>query len=259
VKVLRRFRVPVFNPSGTVSRLARLPLRSRFGLAVVGALLLSLLPATAHARSQDFGAITISPDSKIVGSALGEQQAEAVSASLLRCQANGGKDCRAVLWFQHSWGALAVANNGYYGSGWGATSDEADGEAKRVCQEWGGTKCEVVHDLSTSSVSDSGAGGEPPYNCNKPPEDPLPELKQVGIDRVLRASTWQTICNTFPPPSISGLTPNEFFRKEILPVIPRQVTCDTVYAIIAKTAEVKIPGAGVELSRVIRAVGSSIC
>jgi Domain of unknown function (DUF4189) len=208
--------------------------------------------------TQNFGAMAISSESKIVGSALGDRQAEAVADSLLECQANGGKQCRAILWFQHSWGAIAVANNDSYGSGWGANRDEANGEAIRVCQEWGGEDCHIVHALSTSNASDSGTGGEPSYGCNNPPNDPLPDLKVVGIDRELRASTWQTICGTFGPPEVTGRTPDEFFREEILPAIPKEVTCSVIFTYIGKAVE-KIPGGGVALSHLVRAIGNSIC
>jgi hypothetical protein len=167
-------------------QLKELPLTRRFGLAVVGAVLLSLLPATAEAESQNYGAIAVDPTSLISGVSFGGSQAQAVSAAMNQCNANGGSSCTAYLWFRNGYGALATSINHRFGTGWGTDARYAENYSIKICQDHGGVGCSVQYTRRTP-----GAPAESP-NASGGTLGELPN-QLPGVAIPIRAG------NTLPP------------------------------------------------------------
>jgi Domain of unknown function (DUF4189) len=159
----------------------------RISLAALGALLLSLLPATAEAASQDYGAIAVSPTSLISGVGFGGSQAQAVSAAVKQCTADGGgSDCTAYLWFRNGYGALATSTNHRFGTGWGTDAAYAQNYSIKICQDHGDISCTVQYTRRTP--------GAPPESPNAS-GGALSELPNQlpGVSLPIRAG------NTLPP------------------------------------------------------------
>src|SRR5262249_44784997 len=150
--------------------------KGRFGLAVVAALLLSLLPVTAQAAPGGFGAIAYSPSTKGASFGAGGSQSSAQNAAVAGCKSpGGGGDCAARLWFENGYGALASSGD-RFGTGWGTNAQYARSYAIRICQQHGGTNCTVVYTAHTSDTpaeSPSARGG---VASGSPP----PQSKQGG-------------------------------------------------------------------------------
>ncbi|MBW4642183.1 MAG: DUF4189 domain-containing protein [Goleter apudmare HA4340-LM2] len=109
----------------------------------------SLVPGitqTAHAQSRTvYGAISYSPSTKVYSSGTASSKQAAINAALKNCRRDSeSRDCTVPLWFRNAWGALAVASDGSYGSGWGTDQSLAERFAVETCERYGGADCQVV-------------------------------------------------------------------------------------------------------------------
>ncbi len=93
-----------------------------------------------------FGAIAYSPSTRSYGYSLEYPDAEiAANQALQSCTDYAGtNDCRLLVDFQDSCGALAVSSTGAYGSGFGPTHEGVDEAAISVCEQYGGTDCSIT-------------------------------------------------------------------------------------------------------------------
>ncbi len=113
--------------------------RSIFGLGFV---LASLVSAEA-ALADSFGAISYSPDTGATGwshSWANRRKAERVAQD--NCYANAD-DCRVAIWFKNACGAVAVGDDGGWGSAWAYNSRGAQRAAIAQCSEYS-DGCRVV-------------------------------------------------------------------------------------------------------------------
>ncbi len=92
-----------------------------------------------------FGAIAYSSSTQMYGFAV-QQSKEAAEVSALKdCLAKtNSHDCQTLIWFENSWGALAIGNNGAAGTGWGTNEISAKRFAIQVCNQYGGKSCHVI-------------------------------------------------------------------------------------------------------------------
>ena len=63
-----------------------------------------------------------------------DSSAGAQSEALGQCRAHGGTRCAEVGWFREACGALAIGDDNGYGTGWGATTGEAERDALAQCR-----------------------------------------------------------------------------------------------------------------------------
>jgi serine/threonine-protein kinase len=70
---------------------------------------------------------------------------EAASAAVNNCRKEdvGAGDCKVVVTFHNACGALALGNDGAYGSAWAMSQREASSKALVECRPYGGTSCKV--------------------------------------------------------------------------------------------------------------------
>lgn len=93
---------------------------------------------STQAQAQSYGAIAYSPSSGAHGYSFGyRNQAGAQQRALRECNARG-RGCRVAIWYKNACGAVAVAPNGSWGSGWGNSKQRANSEALRVCGRYSG-------------------------------------------------------------------------------------------------------------------------
>lgn len=101
---------------------------------------------------QSFGAISISPSTMVHGYSYGfGSQAQAESAAIQYCRDNQEHpgDCKSVLWFYDTCGALAIAPHGkndlnYWGSAWADSKRSAERQAMSYCAENGVRGCRIA-------------------------------------------------------------------------------------------------------------------
>ena len=93
-----------------------------------------------------FGAIAYSVSSGTHGYSYGQaSQAAAEAMAVRQCQLQGGaSDCAAVLWFNHSCGALAANDRHAYGAEWAASTADAERKAVATCLAQGSGSCTVA-------------------------------------------------------------------------------------------------------------------
>jgi hypothetical protein len=103
-------------------------------------------------QQQSFGAIAISPTTMVHGYSYGfGSQAQAESAAIQYCRDNPERpgDCKSVLWFYDTCGALAIAPRGkndlnYWGSAWADSRRSAERQAMSYCAENGVKGCRIA-------------------------------------------------------------------------------------------------------------------
>lgn len=94
---------------------------------------LSVAAPLAASAADLYGAIAYSQNSRAHGWAKDFQsQSAAENAAMNECnkQAN---DCRIGVWFRNACGAVAVGDDGGWGSDWGANMNAAENKAMHVC------------------------------------------------------------------------------------------------------------------------------
>jgi hypothetical protein len=101
---------------------------------------------SAHAQGRNvYGAISYSPATKVYSSGTASSKQAAINAALRNCRRDSeAQDCTVPLWFRNAWGALAVASDGSYGTGWGTSQSLAEKFAVQTCARYGGGDCEVI-------------------------------------------------------------------------------------------------------------------
>ena len=105
---------------------------------IAAAILLGAQPASA---GDTYGAIAVDPNNGAFGYSTGaSDQLEAEGIALANCIAEGD-NCEIAIWFKNGCGAVAAANNGAWGSGWGGNPEIAQNHAIRECQQNGGANC----------------------------------------------------------------------------------------------------------------------
>lgn len=115
--------------------------RAHSFLAVLAVIFTTLAPALAVADS--YGAIAYSPSTRADGwSNSFSTRADAERRALRECSARA-RDCRVAIWFKNACGALAVGQNGGWGSGWASDRRRAELEAIGVCNQYTG-RCRVT-------------------------------------------------------------------------------------------------------------------
>jgi hypothetical protein len=107
--------------------------------AVTFVLSSACLALSAHA---EFGAIAYSVETGSYGIATGYTYREAAELDAHdTCYGNGAPDCNVVVWWRDACGALALSDNGVYGSAWSDTIDAAHRAAISYCVFEGGEAC----------------------------------------------------------------------------------------------------------------------
>ncbi len=89
----------------------------------------------APAAPARFGAIAYSPSARAHGysyNAGDRGSAESIALGYCRRNAGGAGDCAIQVWFEKC-GSLANAPDGSFGTGWGASQAQADGNALAAC------------------------------------------------------------------------------------------------------------------------------
>ncbi|NCJ07337.1 DUF4189 domain-containing protein [Synechococcales cyanobacterium C] len=103
------------------------------------------LPVSPDPEPPWFSAIAFSDSAQSYGYSYAyTTRSEAETRALQECTDRGADDCRLLIEFENSCGALAQASNGAYGSGSGSTAEVANATAILVCGQFGGDNCEVT-------------------------------------------------------------------------------------------------------------------
>jgi hypothetical protein len=110
-------------------------------LAIATAVTIPLLASTSQKvlANDYYGAIARSQSTGSHGYSYDYATRNAAETRALReCESYSGTgDCQVLVWFSNGCGALAEANNGAAGSGWGTDVDLAEYYAMESCQEYG--------------------------------------------------------------------------------------------------------------------------
>ena len=69
---------------------------------------------------------------------------EAQNNAISECRRKGGTNCGEIVWFRDACGALAIGDNGGYGSGWGTSYGIAQQYALNTCQSYGNRNCRIA-------------------------------------------------------------------------------------------------------------------
>ncbi len=120
----------------------------RIATAIASGLLAIFVASTASAQQQGelYGAIAYSADTQKIGvSSDNPTQAEAESVALQNCKAesNNAPDCKVVMWVRNACAALAVGQDGGWGTDWGNDRAAAERKALAFCGKYSQT-CQVV-------------------------------------------------------------------------------------------------------------------
>lgn len=122
-------------------------------IAITIALFSSITLISQAALAQTyFGAIAYSPSTGSDGFSYdyGTQRDAEMRAHQECINSGGSADCKVVIWFRNACGALAVANDGTYGSGWGSDKGIAETYAIQTCNDYGGRGCKIIRWACTS-------------------------------------------------------------------------------------------------------------
>ena len=108
-------------------------------LAALGAVAIAVtLAGPGVASANNFGAIAYSPNTGSHGYSYDyPSRGQAEGHALAECRKYAG-DCRVAIWFRNACGALAIGNNGGWGSGWGDSRQRAEYEAINSCRQHAG-------------------------------------------------------------------------------------------------------------------------
>lgn len=115
----------------------------RSPLLIAAAAMAFTMLAPALAAADSYGAIAYSPTTRADGwSHSYSTRADAERRALRECSGRA-RDCRVAIWFKNACGALAVGQNGGWGSGWGNDRRRAELEAIGVCNQYA-AGCSIV-------------------------------------------------------------------------------------------------------------------
>ena len=92
-----------------------------------------------------YGAIAASRENLATGYAINQTtQEEANQLATAECEKNSeGKPCKVRVHLRNSCGAIADASNGRAGYSWGSTTEKAEGEALKACEQVG-RDCQIA-------------------------------------------------------------------------------------------------------------------
>ena len=78
---------------------------------------------------------------------------EAAAAALRNCrnQGKGADDCKVVVTFRDACGALALGDNGAYGSAWALSRRDAAVKALAECRPHGGSSCKIERQVCSGA------------------------------------------------------------------------------------------------------------
>ncbi|MFL6147255.1 MAG: DUF4189 domain-containing protein [Pseudonocardiaceae bacterium] len=133
-----------------------LSFRRRIALALFGALIVALLPASAaNAAQSEYGAIAWSRSTAAVTVGFAGSIDDAAQAAIGQCQAqSGASDCKAYGWSYQAYAAFAHGSVTGWGFGWGTDAGYADSNAMQYCQQNNSdNSCQIVFRTQTSEVS----------------------------------------------------------------------------------------------------------
>lgn len=120
----------------------------RFAVAMALSVLVAVV-ALSPVRAQQgdlYGAIAYSPQTRMIGvSSDNSTQAEAEGVALQNCkvESNNAADCKVVMWVRNACAALAVGQDGGWGTDWGNDRATAERKALAFCGKYSQT-CQVV-------------------------------------------------------------------------------------------------------------------
>lgn len=100
------------------------------------------------------GAIAYSTRKNVFGYSHDHDSAKtATDAAQRNCrdQERGADDCRVVVTFHNACGALALGDQGAYGSAWGRSRREASAKALTECRPHGGASCKVQREVCSGA------------------------------------------------------------------------------------------------------------
>jgi serine/threonine-protein kinase len=105
-------------------------------------------------EAERHGAIAYSALKKVYGysSDYGSSR-PAADAAVANCRKEnkGASDCKVLVTFRNACGALALGNNGAYGSAWGLSQREAANKALVECRPYGGTSCKIERQVCSGA------------------------------------------------------------------------------------------------------------
>jgi hypothetical protein len=90
-----------------------------------------------------FGAIAYGAESEATGWAYDYETEDEARHNALRNCAKNGNDCRVVMSFSNSCGAVAAGTNKRFATGEGVSQKQAQADAVANCSSAGGTKCDI--------------------------------------------------------------------------------------------------------------------
>ena len=106
--------------------------------ATIALAAMMMMAGTGMAAADYFGAIAYSPNTGSHGYSYDYgSRREAEAYAMNQCRKYAG-DCRVAIWFRNACGALAIGNNGGWGSGWGDSRQRAEYEAINSCRQHAG-------------------------------------------------------------------------------------------------------------------------
>lgn len=100
------------------------------------------------------GSIAYSAGKEVFGYSQGHDSAGAardVAVRECRDQARGADDCRVLVTFHNACGALALGDQGAYGSAWGRSRREASAKALTECRPHGGASCKIRREVCSGA------------------------------------------------------------------------------------------------------------
>lgn len=119
--------------------------------AITGALaaLVPFLFVKAACAQNYYGAIAYSPSTGSYGYSYDHaSRARAEDGAYAECRKHAS-DCQVALWFRNACGALAVGDDGGWGTGWGSVLQRAESEALGVCGKHT-SNCSVIRWVCTT-------------------------------------------------------------------------------------------------------------
>ena len=78
---------------------------------------------------------------------------DAAAAAVRNCrnEDKGADDCKVLVTFRNACGALALGDNGAYGSAWALSQREASAKALVECRPHGGTSCKIERQVCSGA------------------------------------------------------------------------------------------------------------
>lgn len=130
-------------------------MRARMVVALLAGIVVAMSTDAFAQQRMLYGAIAYSAKTKAIGVAADNtSQEEAESVALQNCRSSSPEatDCRNVMWVRNACAAIAIGQDGGWGTDWGADRPTAERKAMAVCAKHSAT-CEVVRRVCTKPGS----------------------------------------------------------------------------------------------------------